>query len=150
MDDSIIISIIKARLSIFPIRPEELSHSHGKIFAKIFYGSSVYYNIALIPFPDMRNTIAVLVYIGHSDRFASHGFMYGVYIIIAIELGNSGSLEIAIGDGLKKCVEHLENSKKVCVFFQKSHGGEAYEVHGVGSSAKDTVYPVAHGLKTDI
>lgn len=98
----------------------------------------------------MRNTISVLIYIGHSDRFAPHGFMYGVYIVIAIEFGNSGGLEIEIGDGLEKCVEHLENSEKVCVLFQESHGRETYEVRGVGSSAKDTIYPLTYGLKTDI
>lgn len=76
--------------------------------------------------------------------------MYGVYIVIAIEFGNSGGLEMEIGDGLEKCIEHLENGKKVCVLFQKSHGREAYETHGVGSFAKDTVYPFAYGLKTDI
>lgn len=118
---SIIIFRTKARLSIFPVCSEEFFHSHGKIFPEIFYRGSVDDYIALVPFSCVGNAIPIFMQVRHSDRLAPHRLMYAVYIIVAIELGNSRGLEVGIWNRLKKCIEHLEDSKKIGIFFQKSH-----------------------------
>ncbi len=147
---SIIIFQAKARLSIFSVGSEEFLHPHGEVFAKIFYGSSVYHYITLITLPDMRNMISVLVYIGHSDGPAPHCFMYSVDIIIPIELGNSGSSEIRIRNGFKKYIEHLEDSKEICVFFQESHRGKTHEAPGMSSSSQYVIDTIAHRSEPDV
>ena len=90
--ESIAISLAKARLSMLPICSQEFLHTHSKILAKVFYGSSIHHYVTRIILAGIHDPTSVLVHIRHSYGLASHGFMHSVYIIITIQFGNSWSL----------------------------------------------------------